>query len=1538
MKVWLKGIGITLLILIVLALSGVGLLYAPPVQNIISREAAAYASKVTGMNISVSKVRLAFPLRLSLHKALITTHNADTLAHIERLTAHVRLKPLLKEGVISIKRFEVREMQMNTGNTFDGFGISGMIHNAFIHADSVNFKAEEVLLNSLVLNDADLNISICDTTAVTDTTQANINWRIDLKKIELANVGLVFLMPCDSFFLDLKNGEILMENGFADLGENMYNANNLTFKADEIFYRTDFEEPAQGLDVAHLQLSNVNLSLDSVHFGSVRDINAIIKECTAHERSGLAIKSATCRFTSDNEHIEIDSLQLNTDYSTLLINALVPWSALAKENQKGEFVLNINALVDRKDALAAAGKKIAEYPDTVLVLNIAAIGTGDDIKINKFIAELSGAFRFDANGMINAMQNEKLRTGHIKYSLQTHDIRFVEKFLSPDLQQRFRMPDSLSVNGICTINKSEYGLETFLKESAGTVELSANYNLSNKNYEIYLKADSLEPVHFMPDDSIMLLSAYLKAKGKNTDLYRPSTFADIESGITRIIYKNNSIADIYIAGKLQNNNLRAELKSSFQLAKGEISFDGEIKKNDLQGTLYVDIDTVDFYGFGLTEMPMGTSFRINSEVSSDLAKQHSLNFHLDKWVITFDDQTLQPDNVTITFLSRNDTSMATFKSGDMSAIFTADNDLNTLTNNLTKLISDAEKQLKNDSIIDFQALRDYYPHLSLNISAKRDNPLYDFLQENNIFFDNFNIDATISPTGGLKAKGALIALIKDTLKIDTVRFDIQQDSLGLNYIAEAIKNRFRNQEAYKAEVKGFIRNREGDIYVSYVNSKGLKGLDFGLKVNKADHGFDFHLYPEKTVLAFLPFTVNDDNVVNFASIKDMSANLWLKGSSQSSLWIHSEENTENDATMKELMIELNQIDLKKLSSEFTYLPVLKGLLNATLRYVPDESSFMIIADGNVDNLYYENEYIGELLLNASYMPFEKGTHQIDFHAFHDMKQIAALSIQYKEGRNENKIAGTLSIENAPLNLVNGMIPEQRMRFDGGLQGNFNISGTSENPVVSGSLQINNGKAFIAASSTTVHFDDKPVTMTDNIIKFDKYNIYTLKTNPLVIDGSIDATNLNHPLANISMNASNLQLIDARKSPESLAYGKLYVNFNATLRGQLQSLVMRGNMRVLGTTNMTYVITDSPLDVQDSFNDLVTFSYFADTLPRRNRRSFGIIRGARDMAAMSGTDVMMTINIDPVVKLRVDLNEDQSNFVELKGGGDLTLQYSSQGDLSLNGRYSLSDGTVRYSIPVIPLTDFSIRNGSYVDWSGDAMNPYLDITASTRVRSSVDFDGQSRKVDFNAGIQIKDYLNDMSMQFILEAPSDAVVQSQLTAMGEEERSKQAISLLVAGVYLASGGAGSDNMDVGEALNSLLQREIKNMLGSLMGEVPFSFDVETYDGTYGMGRRIDYLGRFYKGFFNDRLNTSLGVRYSTKDPVFGNKFLFDDVSLEYRLESDGSSALKAFHTKEYESVFEGEIAKTGLSLSLRKKVKRLSDLFRFSKSNPTDSIKP
>jgi len=62
--------------------------------------------------------------------------------------------------------------------------------------------------------------------------------------------------------------------------------------------------------------------------------------------------------------------------------------------------------------------------------------------------------------------------------------------------------------------------------------------------------------------------------------------------------------------------------------------------------------------------------------------------------------------------------------------------------------------------------------------------------------------------------------------------------------------------------------------------------------------------------------------------------------------------------------------------------------------------------------------------------------------------------------------------------------------------------------------------------------------------------------------------------------------------------------------------------------------------------------------------------------------------------------------------------------------------MKYSLPIIPLHTFNIKEGSYVEFMGDPTTPLLSITATENERTNVS-DGSSngRMVDFEAGVRL-----------------------------------------------------------------------------------------------------------------------------------------------------------------------------------------------------------
>lgn len=587
---------------------------------------------------------------------------------------------------------------------------------------------------------------------------------------------------------------------------------------------------------------------------------------------------------------------------------------------------------------------------------------------------------------------------------------------------------------------------------------------------------------------------------------------------------------------------------------------------------------------------------------------------------------------------------------------------------------------------------------------------------------------------------------------------------------------------------------------------------------------------------------------------------------------------------------------------------------------------MCSSDLNIDELTYERQHVGDIGMGATWLPGDKGaTHYLNTYFSYDNREVMTADGILTQKNGKDTLEVTTSFEHFPMKIANAFVPDQMMSFTGDLDGGMYIYGPLEKPRMHGDITLDSVSVYARQAGARYWFDDRPVQIKDNQLIFDKFAIYTTSKNPFTINGKVDFRNLERPTADLKLLAENYTLLDAPRTRESLIYGKIFVDLNATVRGPLDALTMRGNMNLLGNTDVTYVLTDSPLTVEDRLEGLVTFTSFADTASV----------GTDEAPAMSlgGMDMIMSVHIDNAVRLRADLSPDRSKFIELEGGGDLNMQYTPQGDISLTGRYTLSGGIMKYSLPIIPLKEFQINNGSYVDWRGDPMNPTLNLKATERMRASVadGDDGGSRVVNFDVSIAIKNRLDAPELIFDITAPDDATIENELQAMGAEERSKQAIAMLATGVYMNSGVKGG-GLSMGSALNSVIQSQINSLAGSAFQSINASFTMGMEDRTSAEtgDKQTDYSFRYSQRLFNDRVQIVIGGKVTTGANATNDAESFiDNISLEYRLDTSGTRYVRVFYDKNYESVLDGEITETGVGLVLRRKMDRLGELFIFRK---------
>ena len=1492
---WIKWVSWVILTPILLFVVLMILLYVPPVQNFLRKQATVYASQATGMQINVGRIDLRFPLNL-LVRDVEVVQAPDTLLTLASLNVHVQAMPLFK-GKIEVDDITIQRVAVNSANLIEGMQIRGVLGRFFLESHGVDLGNELAVINRAELSDTHIGLILTDTTTTEkpDTASAPVNWKVNLHALNLKNVSFSMQLPADSMRMAAHVGEATVNDVSADLKQQFYGLRSFLLTGASVNYDTGNALPAEGFDPSHIALRDIRIGIDSVLYQG-RNMNAVIREFSMNERSGLSVTSLTGRVFADSTLIRVPYFRLLTPHSEMNLTAQTYWE-LVNIPTTGRLTARFNALIGKQDVLLFAGElpdafKDA-YPFRPLVVQAGTEGNLKSMQISRFKIDLPGAFSLDGGGELYNLMDSVTRSAAIDLKMRTGNLNFLTALADMKPGAPLVIPDSMLLDARLGMEGPKYDARLQLKEKEGRLNLTANLNTNTEVYSADLKIEDLQVNHFLPHDSIYELTTSLSARGRGLDFTSYRSVATVNASIDKLHYADYRISGIELSGAVKNAVATAQLTSDNALLKMKADAEYHLAHRYPDGKVELDVTSLD------TEKLVGVS----------LGKEKVLAFQFTGEV-------------------RKERVFTHLTSGDLKLNLSARAGLEPLIRQSTHFADILMRQLDNKEL-NHAELRKALPTAILSFSAGRNNPMAWYLATQKISYQDASVKIGCAPDWGINGKASLHALKIDTLQLDTIFLTLKQDTSRISLHGGVINGPKNPQISFKSILTGEIRDKDAELTAQYINDKGKTGLLFGVNAKPLyggrgkGNGIALTLIPEEPVIAFHKFRFEEHhNWIYLHNNMRVYANVDMQDNE--GMGIRMQSLPSDTVSLQNMDVELRRIRLDELFSILPYMPDITGLLSAEAHYIQTENSLELSAEASIDELTYERQRIGDVSLGATWLPGEAGKQYVNTYLTHEGTEImVADGALYPTISGKDSIVVNSTLEHFPLTIANVFVPDQVVTLSGDMDGDLHITGYTDTPLINGGLSLDSVSVYARQADARFTFDNRPIQVQNNRIVFDKFAIYTTSKNPFSIDGYVDFRDMSRPMANLKLFAENYTLLNAKRTKESMVYGKVFVDLDATVRGPLEALMMRGNVNLLGNTDVTYVLTDSPLTVQDRLSDLVTFTSFADTTSL-NKEEVPTL-------SLGGLDMIMTVHIDPAVRLKADLSADRSSRVELEGGGDLSLQYTPQGDLTLTGRYTLTGGMMKYALPVIPLKEFQIQNGSYVDWTGNPMDPLLNFRATERMRASVSQeDGTSRMVNFDISIVVKNRLDNLSLAFEIDAPDDASVQNQLAGMGPDERSKQAVAMLATGIFLAdSGSGGGMNLNMGAALNSVLASQINALTGN-MKNASLSFGVEDHDDSDAGGKRTDYSFRYSQRLFNDRFQIVLGGKVSTGANATNDVESFiDNISLEYRLDQSGTRYIRLFHNKNYESVFEGEITETGVGLVLRKKMDRLSELFIFKK---------
>ena len=1511
-------------------------LYLPPVQRFAVDKASAIASESMGLDISVGRLDLRFPLDLLVRdvKAVEPT-TRDTLLSLERLKVELRFWKLLKKEV-EIEEISIRNATFDTRDFIDGVVVSGHLGELFLESHGVVFSPETARINEFSVKNTDVSLTLGSIESTDTVPSEPLYWKILLDEIDFENVGFALKMPQDSLFVRTMLPKTTLKNGVIDLKEASYYVKSFGIDNAELAYGPKEE----------LFLQQIGLQLDSIYYCG-KDIRANIEEFVLKERSGLELVSTEGRIVSDSVLIEIPKFTMKTTASSLDLQTKIGWDVLEMK-KTGVLSAKINAEIGKGDVAKILGGRdtlfLQTYPNKPFVFRADAEGNLNSLRLRTLEAGLAKAFELKAKGNLLYLTDSTRRGGEINLSAETFDMRF----LRPLTDGRLALRRGTNLKGIFTMAGPKMGVDLLLKQPEARAKtkvdstqltvhndtlslaedflmrraarLYAQYDLSKDAYLADLVVNDFNIHQFLPKDSLFDVSMKLHADGEGLDFFAPETRFNVKGTIDQLHYTTYRLAGYDLTATLENHQLDASLLAHNSAMEVQAHLDGKLKPNDVAAHLQVQVPKLDWQVMQLMDVPFRTSHQFDVTFVSDLEKKYEVNASMTDTSVKAPKKTFQTKDLYVGFATSVDSTKAYMRAGDLDVNFDGRGYVEDIIGQLDAFTARADEQWTSKTI-NQEELKTLLPDVCLKATSGSDNPISNYLSMmQGISFDRLHLDFDTSPEEGINGEAYLYKMRTDSLVVDTIGLDLKHGEDGLDFLTEIISTAKPNQEAFEVNLDGNIGNGKAQLLLQYLNARKEKGVYLGVNAALGRRGIRMKLFPENPTLVYRPFHLNPRNYIYLADRGRFYGDVRLYDDQGTG--IHFYTNREDTIADQEMTVELSRIDLKQCKKVLPYLPDVEGWLSGSAHYVDSEGQMMVSADMNLDNFVYEKSPLGNWAMNGAYLPGDNNTHHVDGFVMHNDREIMYMNGLYQaDETGQENITGEFELQHFPLWVINPFIPDGMVRFRGDIDGTLTMAGNPAKPVLNGGLQLDSVLMVMPDMSIGFRFDNKQVKMQDSKMVFDKFNIYTRGETPFVVNGSVDFSDLEKMMVDLRMKTSDYELMNAPKNRKATMYGKIYVDVDATLNGPVDELKMRGNMNVLGKTDFTYVLKDSPLMVNDRLGDMVEFVNFNDTVT---------VEENKQTATLTGMDIAMTVHIDQAVQAHVDLTADGSNYMEVEGGGDLAFQYTPQGEMLLNGRYSVISGELKYEIPIIPLKTFHIQNGSYLNWTGNMMNPTMNIKATERIRANVGSEGEaSRMVSFDVGIALTDRLETLGLAFTLEAPEDASVQEQLNAMSAEERGKLAVTMLVTGMYMAEGNStGGFNMN--NALNSFLQNQISNVVGQSMD---ISLGMESTNDAEG-GRGTDYNFQFAKRFWNNRFRIVIGGTVSTGNAAQKDETFIDNVAIEYRLDDSGTRYVKLFHEKNYESVLEGEVIETGLGVVLRKKVSNLGELFIFKKTKDDD----
>jgi len=1559
---WSLRVIVSAMVVVLLAFVAI---YIPAVQDFVLEKVLTSVNDGPSGHISVGKFRLSPPLHFKA-SGVTVRQQGDTLAHVDDFALKISLLPLFK-GCVGIDELTLDGVRFNIGNSDSLMCMKSDINHVRLADATVGLYSKEVDVDLFTIDGTLFSLDMRpDTVDVADTVKVSepLPWKIKIGQLRIDSLTYCMTMQPTIDSLRATIPAALIDNTTVDLSGQAVDVRSLIvegltaryltpattgsvssdspdvskpvdsvdpwtikvvhidLKADNALYGVSGAIPQPGLDMNYLQLSRINIVVDSL-MSRGSELRVPIRHISARERCGIDIMVAGL-FAMDADSLSVTGMHLSTLQSAIDIDAMIGMGGSGIPMPIRVNGTGFLSPVDASLAVPSLSPMIAGIPDTSLIdLKIDIAGDSGTYDVNVLSFEMPRCFDLSANGRITGLSDVQSMDGHLKLSGHVANGRWVRPALvAAKLDKTVAVPP-LNLSGAVDFKRGTVTGNLYAATTGGKLALDASWTAKAEMYDMQLKTVDFPVDAFMPLLGVERVTAGVYVKGHGYNPFKPSTGIDANVHIIDIIYNKHRYADIELTARVSEGNADIAAISGNSAAAFDLRASGNLATAPYEWTMNADIANLDLQAMGMTDSVMYGSVSLSGNavvnaagidggITADL-NVSDLDWHIGSNHIATTDMNMQFfTNDTLTSVSVNN--------HDLAMSMTSPSSLDSIMVHLDMTTAVIDTIMSTHSI-KVEMIQRALPPFLLDLTAGGNNIVNNYLKSSGMGLAHLDFEASNDSLLDMSAR--IMRFSSGTTVLDTITAAVNQLGDTLSYRVH-IGNRPGTLDQWAmVTARGRASDNRASILFDQQNVDGRTGYRLGFIARWLPDEIKVRVVPSHPVIGYKNWTVNDSNFVTFNTVlKHLDADLKMN-SSESSIHLYTDHDRHNDSLQEDLILDVKNIKLAEWIALNPFAPPISGDLSADMRFGWDKRS----VNGNglisLTDLNYNRQRVGSFDLDVALMTNKSGTVRAAATLMVDSIRTITAEGNLNDSTARNPFLLDFKMIHFPLNVLNPFLPKDMARFAGTLNGTMDITGSLSEPVFNGYLDFDSTTLTVPMFGTSYSFSPEKIPMDSNIVTFNNYTIKGANANPLSISGTVDARHISDILIDLQARARDMQIVNSKKKRGVQVYGKAFIDLDASVKGAMTRLDIDADLSVLENTNVTYIVESATDNLTSRSNaDMVRFVNFADTAVVAHTDS------------VIPSSVMMSI--DAVLNVRqgstigVDLSTDGKNRVQLLSQGTLNYNISYMGDSRLTGRLNLNGGFVRYTPPFMSEKLFDFQEGSYISFNGDMMNPYLNVRAIDVLRANVQQDGQnSRLINFDVILSVTNSLDNMNVSFDLSTNDDITVANELQSMSAEQRANQAMNLLLYNVYTGPGTKASSSLN-GNPLFSFLESQVNSWAANNIKGVDLSFGIDQYDRTVNgaSSTTTSYSYKVSKSLFNDRFKISIGGNYASDADRDQNlsQNLINDISFEYDITPSGSMYIKIFRHTGYESILEGEVTQTGLGFVYKRKLRQLSDLFR------------